>query len=77
MAEFNNEQLVSIVERIERLNEEVDHINEGIKEVYEEAKSAGFDPKYIRKIIALRKLDRDELNEQDELIEMYRNAVGL
>lgn len=77
MAEFNNEQLVSIVERIERLNEEVYHINEGIKEVYEEAKSAGFDPKYIRKIIALRKLDRDELNEQDELIEMYRNAVGL
>lgn len=77
MANFDNEQLISIIERIERLNADAADITEGIKEVFEEAKSAGYDPKYIRKMIALRKMDRDELDEQDELMAMYRNAVGL
>lgn len=77
MANFDNERLISIIERIERLNSDAADITEGIKEVFEEAKSAGYDPKYIRKIIALRKMDRDELDEQDELMAMYRNAVGL
>lgn len=77
MANFDNEQLISIIERIERLNADAADITEGIKEVFEEAKSAGYDPKYIRKIITLRKMDRDELDEQDELMAMYRNAVGL
>lgn len=74
---MNAEQLLSIVERIETLNSEADAIAADIKEVYGEAKSAGFDPKYIKKIIALRKLDPDELDEADELIKMYRQAVGL
>lgn len=77
MANFDNQQLISIIERIERLNSDASDITEGIKEVFEEAKSAGYDPKYIRKIITLRKMDRDELDEQDELMAMYRNAVGL
>ena len=48
-----------------------------IKEVYSEAKSAGYDPKYIRQMIRLRKLDPDELDEADELTKMYRDALGL
>ena len=74
---MNAEQLLSIIQRIERLMEEADVIAADIKEIYSEAKSAGFDPKYIKKIIALRKLDQDELDEADELIKMYRQAVGL
>ena len=70
-------QLLSIIERIERLISDADAIAADIKEIYSEAKSAGFDPKYIKKVIALRKLDSDELDEQDELLQMYRQAVGL
>lgn len=74
---FDNAQLISIIERIERLNDDAAQIAADLKEVYEEAKSAGYDPKYIRKMIQLRKLDPDEIDEQDELMKMYRNAIGL
>lgn len=74
---MNKEQLLSYIERLERLYNDEASVAEGIKEVYSEAKSAGFDPKYIRKILALRKLDPDELYEQDELIKMYREAAGI
>jgi len=74
---MDNAQLLSIVERIERLLSEVESINEGIKEIYSEAKSAGYDPKYIKKCIALRKKDPDEIDEEDELMKMYRDALGL
>lgn len=74
---MDNAQLLSIVERIERLLNEADSINEGVKEVYAEAKSAGYDPKYIKKCIALRKKDPDEIDEEDEMMKMYRDALGL
>lgn len=74
---MNAEQLLSIIERIERLMWESDSIAADIKEIYSEAKSAGFDPKYIKKVIGLRKLDPDERDEADELLQMYRKAVGL
>ena len=74
---MNKDQLLSIVQRIEHLEEDVAQVITDIKEVYAEAKSAGYDPKYIKKIIALRKLDPDELDEQDELLKMYREAVGI
>lgn len=77
MAEINSELLKQFIERIEKLNEETANIAGDIKEIYSEAKSAGYDPKYMRKIIKLRKLDPDELDEQDELTQMYRTAVGL
>lgn len=77
MAEINSELLKQFIERIEKLNEETANIAGDIKEIYNEAKSAGYDPKYMRKIIKLRKLDPDELDEQDELTQMYRTAVGL
>jgi len=74
---FDNAQLTSIIERIEKLNEDAAAIAADIKEVYSEAKSAGYDPKYIRQMIRLRKLDPDELDEADELTKMYRDALGL
>ena len=77
MQNFDNEQLLHIVERVERLNEDAASVAADLKEVMSEAKSAGYDPKYIKKMVELRKLDRDELDEQDELTKMYREALGL
>ena len=77
MKQIDNAQLLSIVQRVERLNEDATQIAADIKEVMAEAKSAGYDPKYIKKMIDLRKLDPDELDEQDELIKMYRDALGI
>ncbi|MBR5904343.1 MAG: DUF2312 domain-containing protein [Alphaproteobacteria bacterium] len=74
---LDNEQLLTIIQRIETLNDDAANIANDIKEVYKEAKSAGFDPKYIRQMIKLRKMDPDELDETDELTKMYRNALGL
>ena len=74
---LDKQVLISYIERLERLYNDEASIAEGIKEVFSEAKSAGFDPKYIRKILALSKLDPDELDEQDELTALYREAVGL
>lgn len=74
---FDNQQLLSIIERIEKLNEDTANIAADIKEIYSEAKSAGYDPKYIRQMIRLRKLDPDELDEADELTKMYRDALGI
>jgi len=74
---IDNKQLVTIIERIERLNEETAGIAADIKEIYSEAKSAGYDPKYIRQMIRLRKMDPDEIDEADELTKMYRSALGL
>lgn len=74
---FDNQQLLAFVERIERLNSDAADIASDLKEVYDEAKSCGYDPKYIRKMVELRKKDPDELNEEDELMAMYRNALGI
>lgn len=72
-----NAVLNSYFERIERLQGDKDAISEDMREVYAEAKGAGFDTKIMRAVIRLRKLSRHELAEQDELIDMYRKAVGL
>ena len=74
---IDNTQLMSIIERVEKLNEEMAEIAADVKEVYAEAKSAGFDPKYIKKVIKARKLDPDQLDEQNELLKMYGNAAGI
>ena len=71
------DQLRSFIERIENLEEEKSNLQNDIKDVYAEAKSAGFDTKIMRQIVRLRKLDRDDLAEQDELLELYRRAVNV
>jgi uncharacterized protein (UPF0335 family) len=73
---FAQGQLKSLVERIERLEEEKKAIAGDIKEVYGEAKSMGFDTKIMRKVIALRKKDQGEREEEDALIQLYFSAIG-
>ena len=71
------EQLQQFIERIERLEEEKRALMADIKDVYAEAKATGFEPKIMRQIVRLRGMDRELLNEQDELITTYRTALGL
>ena len=70
------ERLKSIVERIEKLEEERKLLQTDIKDIYTEAKSAGFDTKVLRMVIATRKKDRDEWEEQQALLETYMRALG-
>ncbi len=73
---IQGDQLKNTVERIERLEEEKKTISDDIKEVYAEAKGNGYDVKVLRKVIALRKRDRDERAEEEALIDLYLQAVG-
>lgn len=75
--EASKEELKSIVERIEKLNEDLSAIKADIKEVYKEAKSDGFDVKALKDIIKMRKKDKDELAEQDEIVRLYRSALDM
>lgn len=70
-------RLKSIIERIERLEEEKAGLAEDVKEIYSEAKGTGFDVKTIRKVIRLRKMDAEKRREEDELLELYKAAIGL
>lgn len=69
--------LRSIVERIERLEEEKSAISGDIKEVYAEAKSTGFDPKIIRLLIRLRKKEPAERAEEEAILSLYMTALGM
>jgi uncharacterized protein (UPF0335 family) len=69
-------KLRSIVERVERLNEEKTTLQEDIKEVFAEAKGEGFDAAIIRKCIAIRKMDPAKRDEQQALIDLYFEAIG-
>jgi uncharacterized protein (UPF0335 family) len=73
--EFAGDQLRTIVERIERVDEEIKELNEAKKEIYLEAKSTGFDVKVIREVVRLRKQDQKERDELDELLEVYLRAM--
>jgi uncharacterized protein (UPF0335 family) len=73
---IQGDQLKAIVERIERLEEEKKTISEDIKEVYAEAKGNGYDVKIIRKVIAIRKRDFNERQEEETLLDLYLQAVG-
>jgi uncharacterized protein (UPF0335 family) len=72
-----NNQLQAIVSRIEALEEEKVNIAEDIKEVYQEAKGTGFDPKIIKKIVALRKQDASKRAEEQALLATYMDALGM
>lgn len=70
-------QLKSFIERIERLMEEIKVLQEDVKEVYSEAKGTGFDTKIMRKLIALRKKDAAERQEEETLLDVYMQALGM
>ena len=71
------EQLKSVVERIERLEEEKKAIADDIREVFAEAKGNGFDTKVLRQVISLRKQDLAERQEQDAVRDLYLQALGM
>lgn len=70
-------RLKAFIERIERLEEEKSETVEDIKDIYTESKAVGFDVKTIRKIVKLRKMDTEKRAEEDELLELYKSAIGL
>lgn len=70
-------QLKAFIERIERLEEEKKSISDDIKDVYSEAKANGFDAKVLRMVVGLRKQDADERSEQEVILDLYLNALGM
>ncbi|KAF0137050.1 MAG: hypothetical protein FD153_1808 [Rhodospirillaceae bacterium] len=71
------DRLRSIIERIERLEEEKKAIAGDIKEIYAEAKGTGFDTRIIRKLVQMRKKNVSALREEEELMDLYRQALGM
>ena len=70
------DQLRTIVERIEHIEQEISELNESKREIYQEAKSNGFDPKVLREIVRLRKQDQKEREEHESLLELYLRAMN-
>ena len=71
------DRLRSLVERIERLEEERKSLGSDIKDIYAEAKSAGYDVKVIRQLIRIRKQEPADVEEQETLLDVYRRALGM
>ncbi|MHC8510166.1 MAG: DUF2312 domain-containing protein [Rhodospirillales bacterium] len=71
------ERLRSFVERIERLEEEKSALAADVRDVYSEAKGAGFDVKVLRQILRLRKMDQADRREQEELLNIYLRALDM
>ena len=71
------DQLRSYIERIERLEEEKAALQADIKEVYNEAKSNGFDTKIMRQVVRLRKMDENDRQEQEHMLDLYKRALDM
>jgi uncharacterized protein (UPF0335 family) len=69
--------LIQYIERVERLEEEKAGIADDIKDIYSEAKSAGFEAKVMRQIVKLRKMDSQKRMEQQEILDLYMHAIGM
>lgn len=74
---IDSTRLLSLIERIERLEEEKSAISSDINDVYAEAKSAGFDTKIMREVIKLRKMNAADRDEKEILLEIYRKALDI
>ncbi len=70
-------RLKSFLERIERLEEEKKVLGEDIRDIYSEAKSTGFEPKILKKIVALRKVSLDKRREENEILSLYLSSMGM
>lgn len=71
------DELRQIIERAESLNQEIEGVKLTLKEVFSEAKSRGFDVKVIRKLISIRKRNRDDLAEEEAVLQVYMEALGM
>ena len=76
-ANFAKDQLKSLVERVDRLEEEKTALAGDIREVYAEAKGNGFDTKIMRQVVRIRKMESHEREEQDALLDLYLSALGM
>jgi uncharacterized protein (UPF0335 family) len=70
-------QLRLFIEKIERLEEDKAKLMEDIKEVFSEAKGSGFDPQVMKQILKLRKMKHEDIAEQEELLDLYKQALGM
>ncbi len=70
------QRLKSFIERIERLEEEKKTLGTDLKEVYAEAKGGGFDTKIMRQVVRLRKMDKQDRQEQEAILQLYLDAIG-
>lgn len=77
MAQATDDRLRLLIERIERLEEEKKGIADDIRDVYAEAKAVGYDPKIMRQVVRLRKMKPAERSEMEQVLETYKNALGL
>lgn len=75
--EVSGARLKSYIERIERLEQEKKIAGEDIRDIYGEAKAAGFDAKIVRKIVSLRKTNLEKRREESELLDLYMAAIGM
>lgn len=75
--EVSGNRLKAFIERVERLEEERKAISEDVRDVYGEAKGTGFDPKIMRKIVALRRTNLERRREEQELLDLYMSAIGM
>ena len=71
------DRLRTIIERIERLEDEKKALSDDIREVYSEAKGAGFDIKIIRQIVRLRKMDASDRSVMEQVLDVYKRALGM
>ena len=71
------DRLRTIIERIERLEDEKKALSDDIREVYSEAKGVGFDIKIIRQIVRLRKMDASDRSEMEQVLDVYKRALGM
>jgi uncharacterized protein (UPF0335 family) len=77
MAEATDDRLRLLIERIERLEEEKKGIADDIRDVYAEAKAVGYDPKIMRQVVRLRKMDANDRSEQEMILDTYKAALGM
>ena len=77
MYSISADQLKAFIERIERLEEEKATISSDIRDVYSEAKAVGYDGKTIRQVIKIRKMDHDDFQEQEAMLEVYMKALKM
>ena len=71
------DRLKTIIERIERLEEEKKALSDDVREVFSEAKGAGFDVKVIRQVVRLRKMDATDRSEMEQVLDVYKRALGM
>lgn len=77
MAEATDDRLRLLIERIERLEEEKKGIADDIRDVYAEAKAVGYDPKIMRQIVRLRKMEPNDRAEMEMILDTYKSALGI